>query len=497
MTTLKKLVSLALTVMLLCACFAANAATITMNGGTDGSQYSIYRILDATVSEDGTNIAYFLNDKYDEVLISVLGDEPIEALKALDGNATELDAKAKQIYDAIVAANIDPDATASGSNASADAGTGYVLVAETQLGDEGDTYSLLMLSTAKGNNININTKENVPQLEKKLKETNDTTGDVSGWQDGADYDLGDDVPFKLIGTLSDRYDSYQTYYYQFTDEICDGLTFNKDVRVVVDNGGEETDVTSAFTTAETATGFTVTCTDLKQIPNVTIDKDSEIVVYYTAKLNEQSVIGSAGNPNKAMLTYNNNPYYDGTGTGDDAPDSEKNTSVTPWDQVIVFTYELDVDKVDGSSQPLEGATFQLMKKEKQEDGSDLYVEVATIEGTSQSEFAFQRLDAGEYLLKETKAPAGYNPVDDITFTITADYDTEADSPAFGTLTVDHEDFEANATTGIISTGVINLTGTELPTTGGIGTTIFYVVGGVLVLLAVVLLVTKRRVGEEN
>ena len=283
MTTLKKLVSLVLTVMLLCACFAANAATITMNGGTAGSQYSIYRILNATVSEDGANIAYFLNDKYDDVLISVLGDDPIEALKALDGNATGLDAKAKQIYDAIVDAGIAPDATASGSNASADAGTGYVLVAETQLGDEADTYSLLMLNTAKGDNINVNTKENVPQLEKKLKETNDTTGDVSEWQDGADYDLGDDVPFKLIGTLSDRYDSYQTYYYQFTDEICAGLTFNNDVRVVVDNGGEETDVTSAFTPAETATGFTVTCQNLKAIQDVTIDKDSKIVVYYTAE----------------------------------------------------------------------------------------------------------------------------------------------------------------------------------------------------------------------
>lgn len=499
MTTMKKLASLVLAAMMLCVCVAANAATITINGSNDAAAYSIYTLFTATVDEnDDTKISYTVNPKYADVLEAVVGEDtdPIAYLSGLTADSEALNTFAEEVYEAIVTAALPADATTTGDAPSEDVGSGYVLVAETSLGDAADTFSLHMLSTVKKSNITINTKESVPSLEKKLKETNDTTGVVSEWQDGADYDVGDEVPFKLTGTLSSKYADYETYYYQFVDVICDGLTFDADsVTVSVDNGGTLTNVTGAFTTTVTDDNFTVTCQDLKTIEDVTINADSKIVVEYTATLNDQSVIGPEGNPNKAMLVYNNNPYYDGTGTGDDAPDSEKNTSETPWDQVIVFTYELDITKVDSSNEELTGASFALYKKVMGDDGTVSEVLVDEIDGAATSEFLFQRLDAGEYIIKETAAPAGYNPVADIEFTITADYQTEADEPAFGSLTVDHNDM--TVADGTISTSIKNFSGTELPTTGGIGTTIFYVVGGVLVLLAVVLLVTKRRVGEEN
>ena len=496
MTTMKKLVSLVLAILMLCACVAANAATITIQNGNENSQYNIYKLLDVTVSEDGKNYSYKLNETYADVLKAVLGDEPIAILQGLVSESEELYDKGQQIYTKIKEAGIPADATVTGNDVSEDVGQGYVLVVETALGDLEDTYSLHMLDTAQGENITVTTKEAVPTLEKKLKETNDTTGEVSDWQDGADYDVTDEIPFKLTGTLSSKYDHYKTYYYEFEDTMDDGLTFIPgSVKVYVDNGdgAEPVDVTASFVTTNTDDqNFTVVCEDLKKIENADIDFESKIVVEYSAKLNSDCVLAPEGNENKAMLKYNNNPYYDGT--GEDG--SDENTSETPWDQVVVFTYKLDVTKVDSEMNELTGASFALYKKVKI-DGAVQEVQIAEIDGTDTSKFVFERLDAGDYIIKETATPDGYNPIADIAFTITADYDTEANTPAFGTLTVTPDSFSVNEETKIISTSIVNQSGQELPTTGGIGTTIFYVVGGVLVLLAVVLLVTKRRVGEEN
>lgn len=493
MTTMKKLVSLVLAILMLCACVAANAATITIQNGNENSQYNIYKLLDVTVSEDGKNYSYSLNDTYAEVLKAVLGDDPIATLQGLSSESEELYDKGQQIYTKIKEAGISATATVTGNAVSDDVGKGYVLVVETALGDSEDTYSLHMLDTAQGENITVTTKEAVPTLEKKLKETNDTTGVVTDWQDGADYDVDDEIPFKLTGTLSSEYDHYKTYYYEFVDTMDDGLTFIPgSVKVYVDNGDgtEPVDVTASFVTTNTDDhNFTVVCEDLKMIENADIDFESKIVVEYSAKLNSDCVLAPEGNENKAMLKYNNNPYYDGDGVDG----SDENTSETPWDQVAVFTYKLDVTKVDSEMNELTGASFALYKKEMI-DGAVQEVLIAEIDGTDTSNFVFERLDAGDYIIKETDTPDGYNPIADIAFTITAEYETVDDEPEFIKLETNNNDM--TVTDGTISTSIVNQSGQELPTTGGIGTTIFYVVGGVLVLLAVVLLVTKRRVGEN-
>lgn len=485
MKTTKKLVSLLLAAMLLLSiCVVASAATITIQGGNDNSEYSAYKLLNATVDpEDDKKIAYTVNDKYADVIAEVISPET-DVVAYLNAEGRDIDAFAESIYQEIQEKTIEPDATITGNGTtSEDVGNGYFLIAETQKGDSADTFSLFMTNTAKGDNIVVTTKEDAPELEKKVKEKNDTTGEESVWQDGADYDLNDDVPFQLTGTVSSKIDDYDTYYYQFVDELSDGLTYNYDATVTI-NG---VDVTRYFVIEETNGQLTITCDNLKAIDGVAVDQNTEVIVEYTAKLNENAVIGKDGNPNTAKLVYNNNPYYEGTGA-----DGELTTSETPEDKVIVYTYKLVIDKVDGSNEALEGAGFTLYKK----DVDGVYVKVGE-EVTGVTTFEFARLDAGEYKIVETTVPDGYNKAADVEFTIEASYDTEADDPQFGQLEVSKDTFEVISSNGEIKTTIQNLTGAELPTTGGIGTTIFYVAGGLLVLVAVVLLVTKRRIGEEN
>lgn len=301
----------------------------------------------------------------------------------------------------------------------------------------------------------------------------------------------------MPSTLAD----YSTYSYTFTDTLSAGLTRNDDVKVyLVNKEQDRREITSSFTISnvdEEKNTFTVSCTNVNGIKGVTAA--SKIVVEYTARLNEKAVIGATGNPNKVDLTFSNNPNGDGTGK-------------TPEDQVIVFTYKLVANKVDKDGHDLEGAGFTLYKFDKE---ANKYVAVGgENKGTDenpQTTFEFNRLDAGEYKLVETTVPAGYNKADDIEFTVEATYEATLDengvkSTDAPTLTgliikdatgkkISEEEgavFTVNLTNGSASTDVVNVSGSILPSTGGIGTTIFYVIGGILMIGAGVLLVSKKR-----
>ncbi|WP_234916601.1 isopeptide-forming domain-containing fimbrial protein, partial [Streptococcus equinus] len=154
------------------------------------------------------------------------------------------------------------------------------------------------------------------------------------WQDSADYDFDDSVPFQLTATLPSNFDSYETYYFEITDSLSDGLTYNKDAKIYLVNGNQKDDVTKAFT-VETADGLHFKIANLKTVSGVTAS--SKIVVEYTATLNKNAVIGKVGNPNTAKLIYSNNPNSQGTAGS---------TTETPEDTVIVFTYKVVVNKVD-------------------------------------------------------------------------------------------------------------------------------------------------------
>ena len=391
---------------------------------------------------------------------------------------------------------------------------GYYLIKDADKSVTGDDVYTTYLVSVVGN-VTITPKGNKPTVVKKLKETNDTTGETSDWQDGADYDIGDIVPFELTGTLPSNYADYKTYKYVFHDTLSEGLTYKGDAKVFVKNGESEADVTSSFT----VNFGTITCNDLKGIEDVTITKDSKIIVRYSATLNEHAKYGKQGNPNEVCLEYSNNPNY--TGAGENSP-----TGQTPLDAVIVFTYKLDANKVEpdgeNGTKPLKGAGFTLFKiVPGTETGTTLENQIgAEVKGTDKTEFSWPGLDAGKYVLRETTTPAGYNTAADIEFEIEGAYveTTDTNGVASGTkpeltgLVVKDSSgntISGDAETGAtftatldstrsdISTNVVNRKGTNLPETGGMGTTILYVVGAILVIGAGILLVTKKRMNANK
>lgn len=502
MNQIKKIVSIILlaTALVLSLTVSAFATDITIEGGNSNSEYAAYKILDAT--HGGENkFAYTLNSKYEDIIKSVTGKTERADIIAYIESLTDSDIQdfADAVYEAIVAANTEADYTAD-DNKFEDVEQGYYLIAETKVGDTADTFSLVMLNTAGIDNITVNTKEDLPTVSKQVEEINDTTGE-SSWGESADYDIGDAINYMITGTVSEKYELYNSYYYNFSDTMEKGLTYNKDAKFYVVNGNDKTEITDSFTVNADDNGFTAAA-NLKEIAGVDIDGDSTIVVEYTATLNENAVAGTTGNKNEVYLEYENNPYAkaDGDITTVDKPTTP---GKTPLYVNVVFTFDAVVNKVDGEGNALSGAGFTLYKWVAENND---YVAVNN-EITGVTSFDFRGLDVGKYKLVESTVPQGYNKCNDIVFEVVAEYDLTTDPDTLTALSVKNENgdvisegtdavFTTVLSDGKISTDVENLTGPELPETGGMGTTIFYIVGGILVVGAVVLLVAKKRMSND-
>ena len=386
---------------------------------------------------------------------------------------------------------------------------GYYLVVDTTADvGEGGAYNTALLQVV--GNINITVKTDAPTVEKKVQEDdkyNQDGGYGNGYNDVADYNMGDAVPFKLIGSVPDM-SRYDTYKYIFHDTLSAGLTLNENsIKVYVASNKAGTDKTeiTGWTKAVDGQSFTVSFTDLKTVSGVSQGK--YIIVEYTATLNQNAVVGTDGNLNTVYLEYSNKP--DQSGAGDTG-----NTGTTPEDKVIVFTYELDTTKVDGQTgEKLAGAEFKLHNADnkwvivdsngKVTGWSDTEDGGSTLTSDANGLFKVIGLDDGTYYLKETKAPTGYNTLSsEITVVITAtttNGQNWTDGQASSALTNLAVTADGTAGTGDISTGIAGITvannkGSTLPETGGIGTPIFYVLGAVLVVGAGVVLVTKKRMG---
>ncbi|MGT2753995.1 isopeptide-forming domain-containing fimbrial protein [Streptococcus ovis] len=452
---------------------SADTYTITVDGAIDGHTYEAYQIFKGDLSGDTlSNITW--GNGVSPAGQAALGDARTKAETLTDTAKAEAFAKELAPYlQNAIAAN---GATITAPEA------GYYLIKDKDgsLNDTDKSYTSYILEVVK--DVTVKPKADVPTVQKKVKDTNDTTGETSNWQDSADHDFNDKVPFQLTATLPSNYTAYKTYYLEFADTMSKGLTFDQaSVKVTVD--GVAVDA-SKYAITTSAAGFSLSFADLKTVvPAATAG--SEVVVEYEATLNENAVIGSTGNPNEVQLIYSNDPNY--TGGGDKEPKGK-----TPKDKVIVFTYKTVVNKVDKDKKPLAGAEFTLFKKLK--DGSEKEIKVVVAEEGTQ--FAFNGLDDGDYVLRETKAPAGYNKISDITFTIVATHDETADEPKLtdlnGNAVSGEITFTKDVTAGSLTTDVVNNKGSELPSTGSTGTTILYVVGAILAIGAGVLLVTKKR-----
>ncbi|MBR0163942.1 MAG: isopeptide-forming domain-containing fimbrial protein [Lachnospiraceae bacterium] len=498
MKNARRLLSMLLvSIMVLTMSLPVFATDVTITGR--GKTYAAYELLkEESRSTDG--VIYSVRDEYRATLQAVTkkttDKEIIDYLAGLNGNQTEIDKFAKEMHAAL------SSGAATQTLAGSDTGVtftgleeGYYLFLELEPADEwkttdpvtgefinhADEVSKAMLQPVTGESMTIAAKEDEVTSKKKVQETNDSTGYTSDWQDAADYDIGDHVPFQLSGKISGNYDEYDTYFFEFQDKMSAGLTFDGTVEVYL-NDTTLIDQSAYVLTKISDQEFTVTFDDLKtRVPAA--KAGDEIYVYFTATLNENAEIGATGNTNESRIRYSNNP------------NNKDDFGFTPWDLVIVFTYTVEANKVTDQGDALVGASFELFKVLA--NGTE--ISLGEIDGTQLSTFTWKGIDAGKYILRETQTPPGYNTIADIEFEVKAEYETIAEKAKLTRLYVEPSDvFTATLTqtgeiSGMLEGDIVNESGIELPSTGGIGTTIFYVVGALMMIGAGVVLVTRRRV----
>lgn len=558
---------------------------ITISDATQNDEFNAYKLLNLTTSVEGqgadqtTNYSYTVNGKYRSVLTTAINALKSNAVPTATGT-TEADQDkaiidyvtknvvnnettttgdrvtarkfAEKVREQIVASDsfkgtdgkldsnkADGHATASEEYTKADNRTkaykatlsnmaqGYYLIVQTKAaGADGKTMSQVILDTHGQDATDVTVKKDTVTLTKKVQENQDGVANPAknNWQDGADYNIGDMVPFQLTGTLPTDYDNYNAYKYVFHDSASSGLTFNVDnaeLKVYAVNGDTKTELKEAanasdetgynvITTGLTGETFQVQFANLKRAQatktagTVTINKDTTIVVEYKAKLNNDAKRGAAGNPNEAWLEFSNDQYN----TGDGSP-----TGNTPHDKVIVFTFDIVVNKYKNQvdlEHKLNNAGFTLYKST---DGAS-WTEAQELKNDANSTnvFQFKGLDSGYYKIVETKVPDGFTKADDVIFKVVASYDTESEDPSLTNLVVKDANDNVISTgenakftlTGIkygdsmsanaqINTNIVNKSGSQLPSTGGMGTVLLYVAGiAVFVLAGATLVMALRR-----
>ena len=529
---------------------AEQTYTITINHNEAGHHYSVYQIFtgDLSHAEEGgapilSNIEWGSGVKT-EGIYAALGGEYAGCESAADvaeklGAAADAAAFAKLLDSKSLLGTVTGEMNYNGSSAYTITGlaAGYYLVKETAT-DAGAVNTATDYIVQVVENVTMEPKDSgIPTIEKKVYEESlsaTATDWGNGYNDVADYDIGDTVQFKIVASvpLAGELARYDAYEFIIHDEIDAGLTIDTS-SIEVYHSADKASTTTLLnahpttgyelsTEAVIATGgggFTVSFADLKSVDDVK-NGGGYIVVTFNAVLNENAKIGAAGNRNDTYLEFSNNPATGGKGS-------------TAHDKVIVFTYELDNDKVNGDQdqEPLADAEFVLLNADgtmaAQVDAAtgkvEAWIEQANaltqdynawtalnaehnviLKSDTNGDFNVVGLDEGAYKLLEIKAPSGYNKLDEaIVLTITAstglvqnwnNYDT---SPLTDLdITVGEHTEEGAPATGVVTNTVVNESGTTLPETGGIGTTIFYVLGGLLVAGAVALLVTRRRAQDK-
>lgn len=550
---LKGLVAVAATAAMAVAGFAgastAMAAegdvTITIGSETTpasvGDVYAGYRLFDETEATVGekTNVAYQKRTNWNHY------DKVVEAIKDVDSSATlTKDSKvddfvaaigkfdstktkrfAENLYKSLkedgVAADANSAAVAAGAFSTTLSGPqGYYLIVQTTAAnDAGKTMSAVIVNTAGQAGVTVSPKKDTVTVSKKVQENMDGVNNPASednWGTAADYNIGDYVKFQLTGSLPTDYADYTSYEYTFHDTADQGLTFVNDtthpVKVYAVNDNNKVELKQ-----DTLTGYQVLTSDIngetfnvkfadlkkaqaeKTGDTVNITSSTQIVVEYYAQLNENAVLGSNGNQNKVYLQFSNNKYGEGTGK-------------TEEHKVTVFTFKLEVTKygkTDSDKEALNGAGFTLYKATKVNPADSDYAKVGDeVQHTNGNVFDFTGLDSGYYKIVETTTPKGYNTIDPITFTVTATYNSADEPGTLTDLTVTdvkvggvasaEQTFTVNRGTGEagtaqIKTDVVDIPGSKLPSTGGMGTVLLYVAGiAVFVLAGATLVMALRR-----
>ncbi|MBR3969560.1 MAG: isopeptide-forming domain-containing fimbrial protein [Ruminococcus sp.] len=550
--------------------------TITITNDAKNHTYEAYQIFTGDLSVEGTapNTTKVLSNikwgadvtEYDGGTVT-LGSDASEIAKGLSNS---------NIKAFIGKLNLDDEpiktvtSTTGGSYVINGLAPGYYLIKDAESSLTGyDAYTSYIVEVV--GDTTAEPKGTLPTVQKKVYEdqdankaaesaTHEATTELK-WNDVADYDIGDEVPFKLYGTLPDNLDDYTAYYYKFSDSL--GTEFDTPTQLTIDVCGSKT-----FTATRNGDNWTVTGEDndgisvvkngngfnviFANIKNNGAAANGLVTITYNAKLNANAVVGKTGQKNTVDLTYSNNPYdgYDGTSS------TTPNTGETPDDEVIVHTYALKLDKEfynRDSEIPLTPdviandvyteAEFSLFKGQEElyflpcTDENYDYVlaksgDTVTIDGneytaTTQLKLVqldnntpgnekddnlvirIKGLDEGSYTLKEDVVPTGFNKAPDQPINIDA---TTANSQQWedGTASLtkfeytvgegndaEKETQEGNAITAEALAIMENRQGSSLPSTGGIGTTIFYLGGGAMAAIGGIYLISKRRMKKSE
>ena len=500
MKYMKKLITLlaALTLALAIAvpAFAETTTTtytITINHGT--GTYAAYQI--------------FKGDLHEKTLSNIeWGDNVTDEGRTKFGNAadkaktitTEADAKAFAVE---VAKYLTDPAAGTGTDSITVSGPGYYLIKNTSVG-EGEVFTDYILRVV--GDVTVNPKSGKPTLDKQIRHN-----ETGLWGVVGDNQIGDTVEFRTLTTVP-IVSGYTQYAYVIHDEMSAGLTSNvrsnEDVTIKVN---DETVLDKKYytVTVDEVNKFTVTVDVLSAIKDGKMVEGNTLYTYYTGILNEKAKVYNDGKQdNKAYLEYSNNPH------------DNKTTNKTPEKVVYDWTFKMGVKKVDGADgTPLTDAKFVLSKEKncdlgaigddgqphntenlisliKNSDGSYTVAPAgytgSVVNVMTAGDITINGLDdATVYYLYETKAPAGYNRLTAaVRFEITATYSDAGNNCTSVTATVN------NDVQSSVSVNVRNNKGSTLPSTGGIGTTLFYVIGGGLMAVAAVLLVTKKRMNNK-
>lgn len=535
---IKKLLAALLAVAMVCAMAIPAFAYDTEEDIDKNHCYDAFQIFDGVVSDDNTisNVKWGQNIPHPEDFLPKLkadstlssefanADSLQEVLDVMKGWTTSDDnsiAFARFVCNYIYTdANADSKPVLQGGHTGAFEvpKPGYYLIVDTSSfssdanGDSYHAYNSFLLKVTKAYyHIQITPKVEKPTVEKKVYDNDDnsTSGDNNGWGSSADHAINEEFQFQLIAKLPKSenngraYDYYNEYAVRFNDTLSNGITYDRLDSVVINSNGHTYDIPKDspkynvdVSHLESDHSFVVSIPDVKtcvEDPEFNLNNGATITVTYTAHLNENAAVnGSADNKNSVRLQYSNNPRPDGKYWG---------YTPTPESEVYVYTYQLNNTKYRdevNENNKLEGAGFRLysdeacnaedeIKLKMNDDGTysrDFSTEGKGVEMRSNKDgqFNVKGLDAGTYYLKETTPPAGYSACKVTPVTITANHNGN------------HVEFDSSK----LSTTIINKKdgGITLPSTGGIGTTIFYVVGGGLMVAAIVLLVTKKRMENK-
>lgn len=465
----------------------AGAATtekgkITINNAVSGVTYKFYRIMNIeshTSDSPYTGVVYkantewknFLSDNQWKTYFKVNADDTVTVLSKEADNGDFAKKFAEEAAKAVSGKTVDYSVPATGSKVEQEVELGYYLVVPDGWADVNPVVCSLGTTNP---NVTINEKNGSPTIDKEVKEGDDfgKTNDAA---------IGDYVEFQLTINVVDG----TPVNYVAHDTMSAGLTFvNKGEHSLSIKRNDETLASSNYQVV--TEGITDGCAFEVKFNDDVLKTNDKVVITYWAQINEKALIGSTtGNTNSAILKYGTN----GTAQGG---------------QTTTYVWGFDVKKYtngnNNSEVPLAGAKFQVKNSDNKTAyfkevggvyklaGWDVSGEtslVSVVETPATGEIKFEGLDSGTYTLEEVEAPKGYNKLDSaITFTIKGVADPSKGQVSYGT----------DGGTGIIK--VLNNAGTTLPTTGGIGTTVFYLIGGGLMVAAAVLLIAKKRMENK-